>query len=116
EENLAEATMAEYEDHQRWGRELASALDQTYPDLANAVRPRISADCVSLFNNPNAAQLRALYQVANDAMTYLINGNAEQTSILKSTIAGLQEQLAEAQREIATQTSLKDRVTEALLG
>ena len=66
--------MSTPEDQQRWGAELASVLQGSFPSLAETVRSGMTADCSELFKTQDP-RLIAFCTTIENAMHYLIDQN-----------------------------------------
>ena len=98
--------MAPTSDQQRWGERLATAFQANYPNLANAVRPGLTADCSQFMLDIEAnpvlkSQLEVICDALEDAMKYLIDKN-------DTDCAALQQQLTD-------KSVLTDRLSAALV-
>jgi hypothetical protein len=98
--------MAPISDQQSWGGRLATTFQANYPNLANAVRPGLTADCSQFMLNVEAdpalkSQLEVICDALEDAMKYLIDKN-------DTDCAALQQQLTD-------KSALADRLSAALL-
>jgi hypothetical protein len=98
--------MPQINNQQGWGEQLATVFQSNYPNLANAVRPGLAADCSGFMPNIEAnpalkSQLEAICDSLEGAMQYLINKN-------DADCAALQKQLND-------KSALVDRLSAALL-
>jgi hypothetical protein len=91
-------------DHQRWGAELAAVFQDSFPNLAEAVRGGIATDCGELFKNQDP-RLFAMCTTLEGAMYHL----ADQRSTLHTQNITLQTDLDQAKDQII-------RLSDALLG
>lgn len=101
-----------------WGAALADILEQNFPNIANAVRPGVGADCAQFFlaiqtgDEAANASMNAFCQALNGAMTYLIGSNA----VTEEQLTQVQRENSELQQELATKVNMNERLTDALLG
>jgi hypothetical protein len=65
-------TQSTPEDRQRWGSELADAIQGQFPTLAETVRGGLAADCSELFKTQDP-RLLALCSTLESAMFYLVD-------------------------------------------
>ena len=66
------------EDRTRWGGAFAAEVQDTYPQIANAIRPCLKSDCSTFITKINADQklndqLNAVFDAIEAGFTYLIN-------------------------------------------
>lgn len=109
--------MTNPENHAQWGVILANAINDSFPNIAAAVRPGVPCDCSNLasmlqdpVDNTYKSQVEALCQEAEHAMDHVINQNAH----LENRITDLETQLAQAKHALQAKDSITATLAEQL--
>ena len=91
---------ASSEDRARWGSAFAAQIQDTYPQIANAIRPSLSNDCSTFITKATAdqelgRQLDVMFNAIKDSLTYLINENDKAIAKLTAKKIELADRLSQ---------------------
>lgn len=88
------------EDRTRWGGAFAAEVQDTHPQIANAIRPCLRSDCSTFMTKVNADQelsdqLNAVFDAIEAGFTYLINKDDKAIAALTAEKIALADRLSQ---------------------